>query len=163
MASGTQMNRLIGGIAVLLVVLVTIPGTRAAEPVWVDLNLEQAWVERQQKLWQDEGTRQARTDIAAGKLKKKSIGRLNMSYWLERQDRLLRSYGIEEDNLGCSVDPGTSTNMYGYNVEMEKEIERRYGPKFWDRFEADLHSSHVGPNKRLQPIALNDAPTGARR
>jgi hypothetical protein len=155
-----QMKQLSSALAVLVIALVAVHDARAAEPVWVELNLVEDWAKREQKsqerLRQDKGAQQAKADIAQGKLKIQKFGLLVMDDWSRKRDRLLSKYGIEEENLGCDSSP----NYYvqAYNAEMNREIERRYGRKFWVHFDVELQSFEAEPNKLLQPIAPKRAP-----
>lgn len=91
----------------------------------------------------EQGQREARADLAAGKLVLKSYG-LPAPAFYEYRDILRHEYGIEIDRVaGCIVTPELEEEVRGYEEIMNAAIEARFGANFleqvWARAEQRLH------------------------
>lgn len=119
----------------------------ASEPVWVFIEPPSEQAERAF----ENGRQAAKADIASDLLK---VGASGMSPDPERT-RLLARFGIQEVGAGCLVNRG---DVYGriYFETFAKEIERRYGPDFWQSFEAELAQIKEADAVRTEVAAAAD-------
>jgi hypothetical protein len=90
---------------------------------------------------------QARTDIANDTMKVKGFG-LVIPEEGDQYDRLLKKYGLTDDNLGCVVDEEKLKLVEIYNDRVESELERRYGKGFWKRFDIELKAANQSARKQ---------------
>lgn len=107
----------------------------AGEPVMVFIEPPSAEAEREFK----KGKEDAKADIAAGVLKVR-VGGFGWQPDEERK-RLLAKLGIEEVPQGCVVIEDIYSTAY-YETS-EKEVERRYGTDFWNRFDREWEASRA--------------------
>jgi hypothetical protein len=78
--------------------------------------------------WRSEGRKQAKSDIAAGKLCLKTYG-LPPEWTWKYESMAKEKYGVEFDAVaGCVVNDELMERTDGYNELMLQEIKRRFGP-----------------------------------
>lgn len=79
------------------------------------------------------GQKEALADLAAGKLKIKTLGR-PVSWFQEWREILLKNYEIEIQRIaGCLVLDEESDYLNGYNNVSEAEIKKRFGENIFER------------------------------
>lgn len=106
----------------------------ASEPVWVFIEPPSTAAELEFKKAKED----AEADIAAGVLKTRVGG---LSGPNEERTRLLAKLGIQEVEVGCV--PIETVWSRVYYETMEKEIQRRHGADFWNRFDSELEASQA--------------------
>ena len=116
--------------------LLASPDVRAEEIAWVWLTMPPGVAEE----LRGSAEAQAKADIVADKMKVKGFG-LEVPDEGGHYERLLRKYRLTNDNLGCIVDERSEIVVRRYNEVIDQELERRYGARFWERFDAELQAA----------------------
>lgn len=90
----------------------------------------------------ERGQREAKADLAAGKLAVESYG-LMASYNIVYRQLLKERYGIEVRMVaGCVVDESITGHAQGYNGIMNAEIKKRFGEDVFEKTSKEAQELH---------------------
>lgn len=88
------------------------------------------------------GQREAKADLAAGKLAVESYG-LMASYHIVYRRLLKERYGIEVRMVaGCIVNESIAGHAEGYNRIMDAEIKKRFGEDVFEKTSKEAQELH---------------------